>query len=189
MQRSLDNYGENNLAAYLSHKYGFFQVRRLLVGTSPKWDGAAILWQVDERFGVCAATLALYTDAGTLRQRLPLASLGGRYAVPELDGYTCFFGQHLLSKKIDGNYIKPIAIVENELTAIEQNILDRSRTWLAAGDVDALLQAGAFRSLFNNFCYKDFQLYPCGQKVDTWAQIAKRYRRGARITLADQLPR
>ena len=186
LKRTLNSYKENNVAAYLNARMNFWSLSHFKVGTSPKQDGAAIFWQVDERWTVHGAKLLLFTPWGTLREHRPLASLeqlNPIFGRAELDRHSCFFGRHLLSPKLEGNNAKAIAIVEDELTAIERNIRDRSRVWLAAGNVEELERAGGFRSLFAAFPYKDFELYHRGEKVETWAGIAAKYRRRARIQL------
>lgn len=191
VKRTFSNYQENNVAVFLNERFNYWGMGRFKVGTSPRLDGAAIFWQFDEFWNVCGAKLLLYTLSGTLKERQPLSSLerfSPIFASPSLDGHNCFFLQHLLSTKIQVPNTKPIGIVEDELTAIRQNIRDRSRIWLAAGNVEELAEAGAFRQLFKDFPFKSFELYHRGEKVEAWERIAAKYHRGRSIKTFEHLP-
>ena len=66
MERSLSHYGINPLYQYLSKVFGEQETERLMkmyhVGTSYKWGGSTIYWQVDKNDKVRTGKVMLYDD-------------------------------------------------------------------------------------------------------------------------------
>lgn len=127
----------NNLYNFLIQYFEPNKVQKCFndykVGTSDKWNGAVIFWQIDLQNKVHSGKTMQY-DPETGRRDKNKFSWN---IIP--DGYEreqCFFGLHLL-KKIPPDYI--IGIVESEKTALICDLATNDKiVWLASGGLNGL---------------------------------------------------
>ena len=121
MERSLSHYGINPLYQYLFKVFGEQETERLMkmyhVGTSYKWGGSTIYWQVDKDDKVRTGKVMLYNPKDGHRVKEPRSYVGWAHAflhLPDFNLCQCFFGEHLLAQ----HPTMSVAIVESEKTAI-----------------------------------------------------------------------
>lgn len=104
---------------------------RYLIGTSKKWIGATVFWQIDHKSKVRTGKIMLYDSRGK-RVKKPHNHISWVHSELGLNPFNlkqCFFGEHLLQKFPS----KTIAIVESEKTAVIASILFPNFIWLASG--------------------------------------------------------
>lgn len=134
MERSLSHYGINPLYRYLSKVFGEQETERLMkmyhVGTSYKWGGSTIYWQVDKDDKVRTGKVMLYNPKDGHRVKEPRSYVGWAHAflyLPDFNLCQCFFGEHLLAQ----HPTMSVAIVESEKTAIIASHFIHNFIWLA----------------------------------------------------------
>ena len=120
MKRTLTNYGMNPLYIYLSGMLGKDETSRIFqlyhVGTSKKWGGSTVYWQIDWQGNVRTGKIMLYDAETGHRTKEPRSYVSWVHTELNLPNYNlkqCLFGEHLLSE----NPTKPVAIVESEKSA------------------------------------------------------------------------
>ena len=136
MQRSLSHYDINPLYTFLSDTIGRSNVGRLFklyqVGTSKKWGGSTVFWQVDSNGQVHAGKIMGYDAKTGHRLKVPHPHMGWVHTELRLSGFNlcqCFFGEHLLVRYPD----KTVFIVESEKTALIAAHFMPDGLWLATG--------------------------------------------------------
>lgn len=146
MEASLTNYHNNSFALNLKNYFGESEAIRLLkvyasIGTSMKYPGGTIYWQIDINGNVRAGKIMQYN---TNFKRINIAVNGKEKSTLWVHGYAskipthmelrqCFFGEHLLRDKT-----KTVCIVESEKTAIICSHFLPEHLWLAAGNLQGL---------------------------------------------------
>jgi hypothetical protein len=160
----------NNLTEFLYSKFDAEGVARAIelymVGTSKKWKGATIFWQVDHQSKVRTGKIMLY-DACGKRVKKPQNHIGWVHSELHLKNFNlkqCFFGEHLLQKFPD----KTVAIVESEKTAIIASMQFPDFIWLASGS-KTLHQLKPCSTLFPE---RHVVLFPDLGAFDDWNQKA-----------------
>lgn len=137
MQSTMRMYHANNFALWLESIFGREEALRLLtlylVGTSRKWSGANIFWQVDAQLHIRGGKIMLYNAANGKRVKKPFNYISWVHVdmpVPDTHRWEqCLFGSHLLS-------LYPyhtVGIVESEKTAIICTHFMPQIVWLATG--------------------------------------------------------
>ena len=134
--QSLRETSENNFLCFLEHALNKEALDELKVkykiGTSKKWKGATVFWQIDQNKNVRTGKLMLYNkDTGKK------SKINWVHPVLKLKDYNlkqCLFGLHLLNS----NKTKRIAIVESEKTAIIASIAFPEFIWMATGGLGNL---------------------------------------------------
>jgi hypothetical protein len=147
MVDSFRHYVDNNFARYLLELFGMAVakelMKRYLIGTSDKWKGASIFWQLDGKENVRSGKIMLYDRHTGKRVKEPYNHIAWVYALKDDHGRPvypsfhlkqCFFGEHLLTLEPD----KEVAIVESEKTAIIASAFMPRFIWLATGSKDGL---------------------------------------------------
>ncbi len=136
MKRSLTNYAMNPLCIYLSGVLGKDETSRIFqlyhVGTSKKWGGSTVYWQIDWQGNVRTGKIMLYDSTTGHRIKEPRSYVSWVHTELNLQDYhlkQCFFGEHLLSK----NPTKSVAIVESEKSALIATHYMPDFIWLATG--------------------------------------------------------
>lgn len=104
MEQSLRHYGINPLHHYLSKIFGKEETSRLFalykVGTSKKWDGATVYWQIDHEGNIRTGKIMKYDADTGHRIREPASCVTWVHAELRKSDFVlrqCFFGEHLLS--------------------------------------------------------------------------------------------
>ena len=150
MQQSLKLYDSNPLYTFLTRIIGKENTDKLFahykVGTSRKWNGATVFWQIDNLGKVRSGKIMLY-DANTGRRvKEPHAHVCWVHSELKKQGFKlqqCFFGEHLLPLYPD----KRIFIVESEKTAIIAAHFIPDGLWIATGGKNGCFNAQTVKVL------------------------------------------
>lgn len=144
IERSLTNYAMNSLYIYLSGVLGKNETSRIFqlyhVGTSKKWGGSTVYWQIDWQGNVRTGKIMLYDRTTGHRIKEPRSYVSWVHTELNLQEYhlkQCFFGEHLLSK----NPTKSVAIVESEKSALIAAHYMPDFIWLATGGMHGCFKA------------------------------------------------
>ena len=135
VEQTLHGYSVNPLYRYISTVFGKEETERLFalykVGTSKKWGGSTIFWQIDVNGNVRTGKIMKYDDKTGHRIKDPHSLVTWVHSELKLPDFTlrqCFFGEHLLTDKTT---TKTVAIVESEKTAIIATHFMSDFVWLA----------------------------------------------------------
>lgn len=133
VSQSLDR--DNAFLDFLNSRFASTSVaqasEKYLIGTSKKWNGAVVFWQIDMNGNARTGKIMLY-DASGHRVKRPYNHITWAHAVVGLPNFKlsqCFFGEHLLASDPD----LPVAIVESEKTAIIASMFFPQFIWIATG--------------------------------------------------------
>ncbi len=136
MERTLTNYDMNPLYIYLSGVLSKDETSRIFqlyhVGTSKKWGGSTVYWQIDWKGNVRTGKIMLYDSTTGHRVKEPRSYVSWVHTELKLQDYNlkqCLCGEHLLSEKPT----KPVAIVESEKSALIATHYMPEFIWLATG--------------------------------------------------------
>lgn len=167
MEQSLRSYTINPLYLYLSTVFGEEETMRLLalyrVGTSKKWDGSTVFWQIDVGGKVHTGKIMKYDAKTGHRIKEPHSMVTWVHSELRKSDFNlsqCFFGEHLLSD----NSAKPIAIVESEKTAIIATHFIPDFIWIATGGMNGCFNKDAVEVLRN----REVILVPDLGATDKW---------------------
>lgn len=126
-------------------------------GTSGKWNGATIFWQIDDYGRVRTGKMMLY-DKNTGRK----SKVNWVHSILKLPDYNlkqCLFGLHLLNSDKQ----KAIALVESEKTAVIASVAFPEFIWMATGGLRNL-KASMLIPLAN----RKVILFPDAGCYDSW---------------------
>ena len=137
VQASLSGYNINGLYQFLITHYPEKDVKstfdKYKVGTSKKWGGSTIFWQIDYNQKIRSGKVIKYNKRTGKRIKHPRPLITWAHCILALKPFVLeqvIFGEHLLFK-IDDK--APICIVESEKTAIVCDIMHSDFIWLATG--------------------------------------------------------
>lgn len=139
--KSFKQYQNNNFVQYLYNTFGITEADRLVsmykIGTSVKWHGANIFWQIDTLGEYRTGKIMLYDVNTCKRVKIPYDHIYWAHRnLLNIDTHElkqCLFGLHLINKSN-----KPIAIVESEKTAVLMEHYCNKYIWLSAGNINGL---------------------------------------------------
>lgn len=150
VRKSMAQYSMNPLFNYLCGVFGEKETRRLFqlyhVGTSKKWGGCAVFWQIDINGQVRTGKLMAYNSRTGHRIKEYSSVVTWAHAEMKIPGYNlvqCLFGEHLLPSKPNA----PVALVESEKTAIIMTHYMPDLLWLATGGKDGCFNENAVKVL------------------------------------------
>ena len=150
VRRSLSHYNINPLYKYLSFAFGEKETKRLFqtykVGTSNKWNGATVFWQIDSNQKVRTGKVMLYDPKTGHRVKEPQAYVSWAHTelkLPDFNLSQCLFGEHLIST----NPNRKIFIVESEKTALIMCHFMPDYLWLATGGKNGSFKMDAMKIL------------------------------------------
>lgn len=135
VKRSQAKFERNKLLQFLSGRFGEEVVSKLAteyeIGSSHKWSGSTVFWQIDEKGKVRTGKVMLYSEQGKrVKKPFPHVTFAHKLLkLPNFELGQCFFGQHLLKDDHD----RPVAIVESEKTALICSVYMPEFVWLATG--------------------------------------------------------
>lgn len=185
---SLQNYTNNNFVKWLRTLINKDDVNSLIdkyhIGTSKKWSGATVFWQVDQINRVRTGKIMLYNESTGERVKNPYNHITWAHKAMKLKNFNleqCFFGEHLLSEPSN----KTIAIVESEKTAIVANNFLPDFIWIATGSLNNI-NLGRFKPLAN----RKVVLWPDANAFDQWIKKADQIRQSypnAKVVVSDLL--
>ena len=152
MYRSHANYELNPLFIFLSGVFGEKETSRLFklykVGTSKKWGGSTVFWQIDRQERVRAGKIMLYNPETGHRVKEPRSYVSWVHTELRLEYFNmkqCLFGEHLLA-----DYpTKAVAIVESEKSALVASHFMPDFIWLASGGIHGCFKADTVGVLKN----------------------------------------
>lgn len=128
----------DNLLEFLKGKFTNDEINRALLdyyitGTNLIWSNTTVFWQIDHKEQIRGAKLMLYNKDTGKRIKEPYNHINWLHKALKLTDFKlsqCLFGLHLIN--ID--YLKNIAIVESEKTAIVMSMFLPDYIWLATGN-------------------------------------------------------
>lgn len=129
---------ENNFIQFVEHLFGDEAtkevIKKYLIGTSKKWSGATVFWQIDNNQKVRHGKIMLYDMVTGKRKKNQLGKgyISSVRSELKLDNFNlkqCLFGLHLIKETES----KSVAIVESEKTAVLMSVFKPEYLWLATG--------------------------------------------------------
>jgi hypothetical protein len=139
MEASLNQSQDNKLVRFLIGRFDSQQVDRAIinyhVGTSNKWPGSTIFWQVSKNGDIYTGKIMLYDERTGKRVKQPfnhIAWMHTPYIEFGCQIKQCLFGEHLLAK--DTNCV--IGVVESEKTALIASLFFPKLTWVSVGSIN-----------------------------------------------------
>lgn len=178
LQNRTANHFVNFLKMLLGTKGAGRLVEQYFIGTSNRWDGATIFYQIDIQGSVRAGKVMLFNPMTGKRVKEPYNHLTWVHAEHRLADYRlqqCFFGEHLLALEPD----KPVAIVESEKTAVIASAYLPEFIWLATGS-----KGGLTIEKCQVLQGRKVVLYPDLNCFDDWKAKAKELRNIAVISVS-----
>ena len=150
MEQTLSHYAINPLYTFLARCIGKEEADRLCslyrIGTSRKWGGSAVFWQVDCNGRVHTGKIMLYDAITGKRVKHPQPHVCWVHTEMRLKDYhlrQCFFGEHLLSLYPDWK----VFVVESEKTAVIASHFMPDVLWVATGGKNGCFNERAISSL------------------------------------------
>ncbi len=129
--QSLETSSSNNFLSFLQTLISSESLTEIKekykIGTSEKWKGVTIFWQVDEQGRIRTGKMMLYDKSSGRKKKLNWVHTF--FKIPDYHLEQCLFGLHLLNSDKQ----KPIAIVESEKTAVIASIAFPQFIWMATG--------------------------------------------------------
>lgn len=175
------NFKQNNFLEFLQNNFTSDIVKKITeqyyIGSSDRWKGATVFWQIDKNFKIRAGKIMLYDIKTCKRIKNPIKHFDW---ITADGGKQCFFGEHLL----DGNN-KTVVIVESEKSAIIGSIYFPDYLWLACGGL-RMLQEEKFKILIG----RKIKLIPDLRATDIWKEKAielKKSIKGLDISVSEYL--
>ncbi len=164
--QSLRESSENNFLAFLEiamNKEAVIALKsKYQIGTSKKWKGATIFWQIDENNNVRTGKLMLYNKITGKKSKINW--IHSVLKIKDFNLKQCLFGLHLLNS----DKTKAIAIVESEKTALIASIAFPEFIWMATGGL-ANLKSDIIQPLAN----RKVILFPDAGCYDRWYKKIK----------------
>nr|WP_315180419.1 DUF6371 domain-containing protein [uncultured Flavobacterium sp.] len=186
MSKTENNYKENNFVKFLLKHFDVKQVGKALevyhIGTSKKWNGACVFWQIDNQNKIRSGKIMLYDKSNGKRIKEPYNHVNWSHKVMKIEDFNlkqCLFGLHRI--KIELN--KPIAIVESEKTAVIMSLVSPDFVWMATGS-KANLKEEFLMPLRN----RKIILHPDYGEFDDWNKLVLNLKdKGYKIAISDLL--
>ena len=190
MLKSLCCYTKNNFVKFLLNYFTSEQVNKTVekyrIGTSSKWDGATIFWQIDNDWDIRTGKIMLYNPENGKRVKQPYNHISWvhspdrnlKHDYVDFNLKQCFFGEHLISDNINS-----YSIVESEKTAVICSLLNPKITWLATGGLQNINEDRLIPLLG-----KKLTFYPDkGEAYDKWVEKLQPFMETYDIKVSDIL--
>lgn len=186
MSKTENNYEENNFVKFLLKHFDVKQVGKALevyhIGTSKKWNGACVFWQIDNQNKIRTGKIMLYDKSNGKRIKEPYNHVNWSHKVLKIEDFNlkqCLFGLHRIIVELN----KPIAIVESEKTAIIMSLVSPDFVWMATGS-KANLKEEFIKPLRN----RKIILHPDYGEYDDWNKLVLNLKdKGYKIAISDLL--
>ncbi len=169
MSRTLTAYSINPLYRFLSGIFGEKETLRIFllykVGTSKKWGGSTVYWQIDSLGRTRAGKIMVYDVANGHRVKEPRSYVSWVHSELHLADFNmkqCLFGEHLLPLFPT----KPVAIVESEKSALVATHFMPDFVWLATGGIHGCFKPEVMEVLRG----RQAMLFPDLGAYDTWRE-------------------
>jgi hypothetical protein len=185
MEQSEQRYTQNNFVMFLLNYFNTKEVGKVLelyhIGTSNRWNGATIFWQIDNYFNIRDGKIMLYDNSGK-RVKKPTNCISWVHCKLGIDKENiryCLFGLH----RINEDYSKTITIVESEKTAIIMSIILPNFIWLATGNKGNLKEA-----LLKPLKNREIILHPDKGEFKDWNKVVLQLKaKGYKIAISEML--
>ena len=171
-EKTLGHYSLNPLFNYLKGIMDEESRMRLMekynVGTSKKWGGATVFWQVDVQGRVRTGKIMCYNPETGHRVKEPHSRVCWAHTELKEKDYhlkQCLFGEHLLPS----NPALPVILVESEKTALIGSFFIPEMLWLASGGINGCFNSEAMEVLRG----RDVTLMPDLGAMEIWRQKAE----------------
>lgn len=178
LKASLNNNGINNFLYFLERtlnpEAAALVTEKYKIGTSKKWPGATIYWQIDNEGKVRTGKLMQYNRKTGKKSRINWV-----HSIMKLDDYNlqqCLFGLHLLNS----DKIKSIALVESEKSAIIASIAFPEFIWMATGGLMNLKY-----DLLKPLASRRVILFPDAGCYDLWNEKVKDLPKNIHFMISD----
>lgn len=185
VKASSTGFENNRFISYLTTLFPVAVVNGLIVdyriGSSNKWPGATVFWQLDSTGRARTGKIMLYNANTGRRVKQPYNHVGWMHRHLKLSHYNlqqCLFGQHLLHLHPNA----PVALVESEKTALIANVYMPEFIWLATGSLQGL-SARMCQPLKG----RQVVLWPDIKGYATWAAKAAELKHLAKFTVSHLL--
>ena len=187
MKKTLGHYSLNPLFNYLKGIMDEESLMRLMekynVGTSKKWGGSTVFWQVDVQGRVRTGKIMCYDPETGHRVKEPHSRVCWVHTELKEKDYhlkQCLFGEHLLPS----NPALPVIMVESEKTALIGSFYVPEILWLASGGINGCFNSETMKVLRG----RDVTLMPDLGAMEIWRQKAEMLSSICRsITVSDVL--
>ena len=171
VEQSMRRYDINPLYRYFTKVMGKENVDKLFslyrVGTSRRWGGATVFWQIDRNSNVRAGKIMGYDAVTGHRIKEPFNQVSWVHSVRKVQDFRmkqCLFGEHLLSDNSAVMSAKPVAIVESEKTALVAAHFIPDFIWLATGGIHGCFNGEAVQALDG----REVILFPDLKATEEW---------------------
>lgn len=189
MRKTLSHYDINPLYRYLCKVIGVDgtkrQFERYRVGTSNKWNGSTVFWQIDKDNHVRAGKVMAYNPLDGHRIKEPQAHVNWAHALlklPDFNLIQCLFGEHLLPMYPSST----IMLVESEKTCLIASHFMPDFLWLATGGKNGCFNENAMQVLSG----REVILMPDLGATEKWQEKSEILRPICKsITISDVLER
>ena len=171
VESTLCNYEANGLATFLKTVYNKKMVNDVLtkymVGTSDKYGGSPIFWQIDEKNKTRSGKIMGYDKTTGKRIKTNDSTPQITYfhtatSIPDFNFTQCIFGAHLI-KDDEINY----AVVESEKTALIMSLEMPEYLWLSVNG-----KGGFKESMLKPLRGKKVAAFPDKGCYEDWEKIA-----------------
>lgn len=150
VDKSLSHYEINPLYRYLCNVFGEEETIRLFqlyrIGTSAKWGGSAVFWQIDMNGLVRTGKIMCYNPETGHRIKEPQAFVSWAHSelrMPDFHLKQCLFGEYLLKSSTSS----PVMLVERKKTAVIMSHFIPDYLWLATGGKNGCFNREAMQVL------------------------------------------
>jgi hypothetical protein len=186
MSKTENNYEENNFVKFLLKHFDVKQVGKALevyhIGTSKKWNGACVFWQIDNQNKIRTGKIMLYDKSNGKRIKEPYNHVNWSHKVLKIEDFNlkqCLFGLHRIIVELN----KPIAIVESEKTAIIMSLVSPDFVWMATGSKSNLKE-----EFMKPLRKRKIILHPDYGEFDDWNKLVLNLKdKGYKIAISDLL--
>lgn len=186
LEKSLSESGENNFIGFLKTLFTIDEVKeavlKYLIGTSKRYKGAAIFWQIDNLERIHAGKILQYIPETGKRAKTSDGKglINWVHKVNKTEDFTldqCLFGLHLINEANQ----KTVAIVESEKTAVIMSVFKPEYTWLATGS-----KQGFKQSMLEPIKQFKIVVFPDKSEYEDWKQRASELNaKGFKISVSD----
>lgn len=184
--KSLSKYDNNHFITYLINLFGETitseLIKKYYIGTSNKWNGSTVFWQVGLNGMIRTGKIMLYNPSNGKRVKEPFNHIQWAHKLLAETNFSlnqCLFGEHLLKDKN-----KPVSIVESEKTAIIASVYLPQFIWVAVGSLT---------NLTDERCEvlkgRNVTLFPDLKGFDKWSEKANELKSIASFKVSDLLER
>lgn len=132
------NFKQNNFIQFLKSKFSEKEIKgvilKYLIGTSNRWNGATVFWQLDNNLKLRHGKVMSYNSVTgkRVKDNNGKSYINSVRSILQLKNFNlkqCLFGLHLINEANK----KTIALVESEKTAILMSIYKPNYLWMATG--------------------------------------------------------